>query len=112
MSAIDPTHFESYYLLGRAYTFLFILGDRSERGIAMSACNSYRKACYINESSDTLWMSVAVLYFYMAQWRNSLHAFLLSVRLNPSVPLIWRNLGVLVSITVLTLIFLLTLLLV
>ena len=44
-------------------------------------------------------MSVGLLYYQINQYRDCLEAFGHSIRLNPSEPLIWRNLGILVSST-------------
>ena len=44
-------------------------------------------------------MSVGLLYYRVKQYGDCVDAFSHAIRLNPYVPLVWRNLGVLVSST-------------
>ena len=44
-------------------------------------------------------MSVGLLYYQLNQYMDCLDGFSRSIKLNPSEPLVWRNLGILVSST-------------
>ena len=61
------------------------------------AYNAYQSAVYIDGRCPTFWLSVGLLYYHINQYRDCLDAFSRAIRLNPYVPLVWRNLGVLVS---------------
>lgn len=61
------------------------------------AYNAYQAAVYIDGRCNTLWMSVALHFFYIGQYHDCLDAMSRSIRLDPYEPLVWRNLGILVS---------------
>ena len=83
---------ESHYLLGRAYI------AKPEKAFSL-AYKAYQQAVYLNGKSSIIWLSVAILYFYIEQYRDSLEAFSVAVRLQPDNSLTWRNLGILVCIS-------------
>ena len=63
------------------------------------AYTAYQSAVYIDSRCPTFWLSVGLLYYRVKQYSDCLEAFSHAIRLNPYVPLVWRNLGVLVSST-------------
>ena len=60
---------------------------------------AYQHSVYYNGRCATVWLSVGLLYYQIGQYRDCLDAFSRAVRLNPYEMLVWRNLGVLVSST-------------
>ena len=60
---------------------------------------AYQQAVYRDGRCTTIWLSVGLLYYQLNQYRDCLDGFARSIKLNPSEPLVWRNLGILVSST-------------
>ena len=60
---------------------------------------AYQHCAYYNGRSATVWLSVGLLYYQIGQYTDCLDAFRRAIRVNPYEPLVWRNLGVLVSST-------------
>ena len=72
--------------------------DQSECDfLQRQAYEAYQQAICLDARCDTLWMSVGLLYYRLNQFKDCLDAFSRSIRLTPYKPLVWRNLGVLVS---------------
>ena len=88
LTVADPTSMESHYLLGRALM---------EKGHLSKAYEAYQEAVYLENRSNMLWISVGLLFFHIEQPRDCLDSFSHALRLRPSHPLVWRNLGLLVS---------------
>ena len=99
ISELDATRPESHYLLGRAYMLLRQYRGQSEPDPIEQAYNAYQQAVYFDGCCNILWMSVGLLYFHANQRRDALDAMARSIRLYPYEPLVWRNLGLLVSST-------------
>ena len=95
ISKLDDAQLETQYLIGRAYFQVYLSTSHSQ--YPYQAYNAYQQAVYLDHRCDALWMSVGVLYYWTSHWRDCLNAFVRSIRLNPNVPLVWRNLGVLVN---------------
>ena len=96
----DGTQLETQYLLGRAWVEAWHIEGQSQDGYLKRAYNAYRQAIYNCDRCDTVWMSIGLLYYFKGQLGDCLDSFAWAVRLNPKVPLVWRNLGFLVSNTV------------
>ena len=77
---------------------LWLYQDRSHEDHLLQAFYGYKRAIYSGgDRCSTIWMSVALLYFYINEYYNCLNAMGQSIRLDPCEPLVWRNLGILVS---------------
>lgn len=76
---------------------LWLYHDHSHDNHLRQAYNAYQAAVYIDDRSNTVWMSVALFYFYIQQYFICLVYITESIRLDPYEPLVWRNLGILVS---------------
>ena len=63
------------------------------------AYTAYQEAVNIDGRCPTIWLSVGFFYYQINQYRDCLEAIGRGIRLNPCEPLVWRNLGVLVSST-------------
>ena len=61
------------------------------------AYSAYQQAVDRNSHCGDVWISVGLLYSFIDQRLECLECFAMSIRLNPYVPLVWRNLGLLVS---------------
>lgn len=82
---------ESYYLLARAFM-------ASETFNARCQYEALQLAIYRGGfSTSTVYASVAILYYIMNQYRDSLDCLVRCLELDQYEPLVWRNLGVLVS---------------
>lgn len=76
---------------------LWLYHDHSDENHLRQAYNAYQVAVNIDRRSSTVWMSVALLYFYIQQYFVCLDCIARSIRLDPYEPLVWRNIGILVS---------------
>ena len=83
---------EGWYLLARAW-----LARAPSDEACSKAYEAYQQAVYRDGRNPALWNSIAILYFKIDQYRDSIDALSRSIRLNPYIPTTWRNLGVLVS---------------
>ena len=82
---------ESHYLLARAFM-------ASETSNVRLPYEALRLAAYRGgDSASTVFASVAIILYKIYQYRDYLDNLVRSIRLNSNEPLIWRNLGVLVS---------------
>ena len=82
---------ESHYLLARAFM-------ASETFNARPLHEAFQLAIYRGGySTSTVFASVAICYYNYHQYRDCLDHLARSIRLNQHEPLVWRNLGVLVS---------------
>ena len=101
---------ESHYLLGRALVLLWLYQYHvceecenrqhyfCEYHPLLQAYNAYQEAIYCDgDRCSTILVSVALLFFYINQYRDCLTYMARSIRLHPYKPLVWRNLGILVS---------------
>ena len=82
---------ESHYLLARAFM-------ASEPFNGPRAIEAFQLAMYRGGYlTSTVFASVAILYYRLYDYRGCLDYLADSIRRNPHEPLVWRNLGVLVS---------------
>ena len=95
ISKLDDAQLETQYLIGRAYVKVYQITGLSQ--YSDRASSAYQQAAYLDRRCDALWMSVGVLYYLVGQWNDCHDAFSKSIRCNSNVPLVWRNLGVLVN---------------
>ena len=100
MSKPDGTQLETPYLLGRAWVEVWHIKGRSQNLYINRANKAYQQAHDNFHRCDTLWMSVGLLFYFVGQFGDCFDSFVSSIRLNPKIPLVWRNLGILVSRTV------------
>ena len=66
------------------------------------AYDAYQQAVRIDGRCNTIWLSVGLLYYQIGQYRDCLDCFSRSIRLYPYERLAWRNMGVLVSSTLIS----------
>ncbi|KAG8162951.1 hypothetical protein KVR01_007429 [Diaporthe batatas] len=91
---------QTFYLLGRA--FMKYRDDRYPRAaenphFTDQAFGNYKKAVETRRLVSSYWLSIAVLYYVVKQYRDSLDSLSRAARLNPMAWEVWYNLGVLVS---------------
>ena len=94
---LDSTQMESYYLLARAFMKLDEYSPGHDQDILNEAYHCYQLTVYLEGRCSTVWMSIAVLYYKVQQYRDSIDALSRAFRLDLHQPLLWRNLGVVVS---------------
>jgi len=70
----DASFSDTWYLLGRAY---------QERDAHREAHGAFQQAVYSEPSASVYWLSIAILFFRINQYRDSFDAMDRSVRLNP-----------------------------
>ena len=94
----DTSSFETWYLLGRAYSRASGRATTLKRGRYLyAAYEAYRQAFLCQHLSSKLWMSIGILYFLVDQHVQCFHAFQRAMRMNSRMAMLWRNLGILVS---------------
>ena len=77
---------------------LWLYQDCAHEDHLRQAFNAYQKAIYFDGNRcSTIWMSVALLHFYINEYYHCHSAMAQAIRLDPYEPLVWRNLGILVS---------------
>ena len=96
----DSTQLETPYLLGRAWVEVWHIKGRSQNRYLNRANKAYQQAHNNFHRCDTLWMSAGLLFYFVGQLRDCFDSFVSSIRLNPNIPLAWRNLGLVVSRTI------------
>ncbi len=86
----DPTDFLPWYLTGRA---TLLAKDYPE------AYKTLQQAVYRNSRVPNVWVTIGILYFQIAQYRDSFDVYTRVLRLNASIWEAWYNVAVLVSPT-------------
>ncbi len=111
IAGLDPSLLATWYLLGRAYMTidekLYGPGIRCDR-IEVSRCDadclgrafrSYQRALNCGYRSGALWLSVGLLLYRVGRWEDCLYTLCCAAQRDQGEPLIWRNLGYMVSST-------------
>lgn len=89
---LDTLNFENWYLLGRACVRL---------GNYREAYEALQQAAWRGGWCPSVWNTIAVLYFQVNQFRDSLDALARAIRVSPRLCEPWYNLGVLVGLPLL-----------
>lgn len=89
-SPLDSSNANDWYLLGRAY-----MGSHKYN----MAYEALQQAVYRNGRDPLMWNSIAILYFTINQFKDSLDALSHAIRLNSFLSEIWWNLAVLYETT-------------
>ena len=100
LATVAQDSFESWYLLGRAYVrAMNHFADQSTSFLQCmyAAHEAYCQAFYRTDRCCALWISIGVLYNKAGQYNYCMDAFRRAIRMDSSLPLLWRNIGILVQ---------------